>query len=78
VAWVQRIIERDDRVLSAQGLRDLAHQCNESHGGQLPPLTFAEAETRLRRLVVKLWKEMGADGDDRTLLLELLRTLSRE
>jgi hypothetical protein len=77
-AWIASVMETADRVLSAEGLRRLARRCKESGARQVPPLPFAEAETRLRRLVARLWKELGVEGDGRTFLLELLRTLSRE
>ena len=74
--WVQRIMESDDEVLSAEGLRDLARQRKKSGEGDAPRLPFAKAEVRIRRLLATLCKEMDADG--RALLPGLLKTLSRE
>ena len=51
-AWVRRVIESKDRVLSAKGLRALGRQYGEPGGRDGPPLSFAAAASRIRRLLV--------------------------
>jgi hypothetical protein len=74
-AWVRRVIDSRDGVLSAYSLRALARQC-ESDEHDDPPLPFAKAENRIRRLIAKLSKQMDRDG--RARLPELLKSLYRE
>ena len=73
-AWVRRVIESKDRVLSAKGLRALGRQYGKSGGRDDPPLSFAAAASRIRRLLAKLRKQM--DGDGRARLAGLLKSLS--
>ena len=74
--WVQRIVGSKERVLSARSLRVLARQLSESDGRDHPPVPFAKAASRIRRLVAKLWQQMGAD--DRACLPQFLKSLSTE
>jgi hypothetical protein len=75
-AWIQRVIASRDRVLTAGGLRALARQLGKSGGRDDPPLGFAAASSRIRRLVKKLWRQMGGDG--RARLPKFLQSLSSQ
>jgi hypothetical protein len=75
-AWVRRVIESKDGILSAAGLRALARQLGKSDECDDSPVLFAAAASRIRRLVAKLWKGMGDDG--RACLPEFLKSLSSE
>ena len=75
-AWIQRVTASRDRVLTAGGLRALARQLGKSPGRDDPPLPFAAASSRIRRLVKKLWRQMGGDG--RACLPKFLKSLSSQ
>ena len=61
-AWVRRVIDSHDGALSDYRLRALARQIGESDDPNDPPLPFARAESRIRRLVAKLSKQMDGNG----------------
>jgi hypothetical protein len=68
-AWAQRVLDSDDGMLTAGGLRALARREPDF------PLPLAKAASRLRKLLLKLQKEMG---ETKAALPALLQSLASE
>jgi hypothetical protein len=74
--WVRRVIESDDRVLSAGGLRRVARKLAKSDEPDDAASTTAAAEQRVRRYIAKHWRQIGPAG--RARLPALLKSLAIE